>query len=203
MEQPKRCALLIALMLAGACAPDDRAAGAGEQGAASDPQQAFWSGLAQLCGRAYQGEIVASAPAGADDDFAGQEMVMHVRECEEDVIRIPFHVGDDRSRTWVISRTADGLRLKHDHRHEDGSPDEITMYGGDTSDQGTATTQEFPADAETAAMLPAAATNVWTVGVQPGRTFTYELRREGTGRLFRVAFDLTEPVPAPSAPWGS
>ena len=46
---------------------------------------------------------------------------MHVRECSEDAIRIPFHVGEDRSRTWVVTRTANGLRLKHDHRHEDGS----------------------------------------------------------------------------------
>jgi hypothetical protein len=24
----------------------------------------------------------------------------------------------------------EGLQLKHDHRHEDGTPDEVTMYGG-------------------------------------------------------------------------
>ena len=35
-------------------------------------------------------------------------------------------------------------------------------------------------------------TNVWAVEVNPGETFVYELSREN--RLFRVAFDLTEPV---------
>ena len=41
-------------------------------------------------------------------------------------------VGEDRSRTWIVSVLSDGrLRLKHDHRHEDGEPDAITMYGGD------------------------------------------------------------------------
>ena len=33
----------------------------------------------------------------------------------------------NRSRTWVISRNAAGLRLKHDHRHEDGSEDKLTQ----------------------------------------------------------------------------
>lgn len=226
MTQPNRSTLRFALLaplllLAGACAPaddapegdDDTRTGdaVADTGAAAradgqpplpEAQEAFWSNLTDLCDEAYEGEIAASEPEGTDDDFAGQEMVMHVRECEDDVIRIPFHVGDDRSRTWVITRTADGLRLKHDHRHEDGSPDEVTMYGGDTADEGSSTEQQFPADAETAEMLPAAATNVWTVGVEPGQTFTYALRREGTDRLFRVAFDLTESVEAPPTPWG-
>ena len=69
--------------------------------------------LAALCGKAFEGRIV-SPPAAADAAFAAQRLVMHVRECSSDVIRIPFHVGDDASRTWVVSRTASGLRLKHD-----------------------------------------------------------------------------------------
>jgi hypothetical protein len=128
---------------------------------------------------------------------------MHVRECSPDEIRIPFHVGDDRSRTWVLTRTPEGLRLKHDHRHADGSEDAVTQYGGDTRDGGTAEWQEFAADAHTALLIPAASTNVWTVEVVPGDLFAYALRREGTDRRFRVEFDLTRPVPAPPAPWGA
>jgi hypothetical protein len=66
---------------------------------------------------------------------------MHVRRCEEDEIQIPLHVGENRSRTWIITRTDTGLRLKHDHRHPDGSEEEQTQYGGDTEDSGTATEQ--------------------------------------------------------------
>ena len=44
------------------------------------------------------------------------------------------------------------------------------------------------------ALIPAAATNVWTVEVVPDRTFVYALRREGTDRRFRIEFDLTRPV---------
>jgi hypothetical protein len=199
----------VALLL-GACGQaDDRGAAerapdaAGDAGAGTGlaPAQAqFWTALGGLCGEAYEGRL-AEAPAG-DTTFAGKRLVMHVRECDGDIIRIPFHVGDDRSRTWVLTRTGDGIRLKHDHRHQDGSEDEVTMYGGDTATAGTATSQEFPADRHTADLIPAAATNFWTVEVVPGEMFAYALRREGTDRRFRIEFDLTRTVPPPPAPWG-
>jgi hypothetical protein len=138
-----------------------------------------------------------------DPAFDEGVLVMHVRECAEDEIRVPFHVGENRSRTWVFTRTDGGLRLKHDHRHEDGTEDELTWYGGDTRDAGTAERQAFAADAHTAALLPEAATNVWTVEIVPGERYVYQLVREGTERRFRAEFDLTRPVPAPPAPWGS
>src|SRR5688500_7271980 len=103
----------------------------------SAEQDAFWASLGALCGKAFAGKLI-EAPAG-DTTFAGARLVMHVRECSDGVIRIPFHVGENRSRTWVISRSTGGLRLKHDHRHEDGSEDKQTQYGGDTAAAGTAT----------------------------------------------------------------
>ena len=117
-------------------------------------------------------------------------------------------VGDDRSRTWVITSTAAGLRLKHDHRHRDGSSDALTMYGGDSRGQGTAVRQEFPADAASIALFTAQGrgvsnTNVWAVEVGDA-VFAYELRRPPgpAERFFRVEFDLSRPVAAPPAPWG-
>ena len=164
-------------------------------------QHAFWASLQTLCGQAFAGTLVEMSPP--DTSFVGKEFVMHVRQCEDSVVRIPFFVGEDRSRTWVISRTAAGLRLKHDHRHEDGTEDEITQYGGDTFEPGSTTRQEFAADAHTASLIPAAATNVWTLEIQPDRSLAYALRREGTDRRFRVEFDLTRPIPAPPPPWGN
>lgn len=162
------------------------------------PVDAFWTALRGLCGKAFAGKLVESVPP--DASFAGKALVMHVRECSDTTIRIPFHVGDNRSRTWVLTRTGNGLRLKHDHRHEDGSEDAVTQYGGDTADEGSATKQEFPADAFTGKLLPISATNIWTVEVEPGRMYAYALRREG--RRFRVEFDLTTPITPPPAPWG-
>lgn len=170
--------------------------------ASLDPSDDFLRALRSHCGRAYAGQLVN--PQAADSAMLGQPLVMHVHECG-DTVRVPFHVGPNRSRTWVFSRTADGARLKHDHRHEDGSEDRVTQYGGDAIPgvrRHAAMHLEFTADSFTAAMLPASKSNVWTVELTPSR-FSYQLRREGTDRHFRVDFDLTRPVAPPPAPWGA
>ncbi|MGB0542663.1 MAG: hypothetical protein ACPGPI_03025 [Longimicrobiales bacterium] len=168
--------------------------------AESDPQLVFWSHLESLCGQAFEGRVTESVPP--DPSFEEARLVMHVRSCDLAEIRIPFHVGEDRSRSWVVTPTSVGLRLKHDHRHEDGTEDEITQYGGDSRGQGDAHIQDFFADSFTAQLVPEAAINVWTLEVRPGDVFVYALRREGTDRRFRAEFDLTEPVDAPPPPWG-
>ena len=177
--------------------------------AASSPQNEFFAALTAHCGKAYAGKLASDQDA--DADMRGKAMVMHVRSCTPDRIEIPFHIeglgpdgGWDRSRTWVITRTATGLRLKHDHRHADGSKDELTMYGGDTPDAGTAARQTFPVDAESIALFTRTGrsvsnTNVWSVETTPDG-YTYGLSREG--RDFRVTFDYRQPVTPPPAPWG-
>ena len=172
----------------------------------SAPADAFVAAIARHCGRAYAGRITANEPATPNDPFDGKTLVMHVRDCAPGELRIPFHVGDDHSRTWVVTRTGDGLRLKHDHRHEDGSADVLTMYGGDTVAPGSATRQEFPVDADSRALfererLEASIGNTWAIEIDPDAKFVYELARPG--RLFRVEFDLTRPVPIPPAAWGA
>lgn len=160
--------------------------------------QKFWETLSAHCGKAYEGKLVTPE---SDPRFAGK-LIMHVRTCEEGTLRIPFFVGDDRSRTWVLTMDEDGLiQLKHDHRHEDGSEDEVTQYGGKASNTGSASTQFFPADQFTANMLPAAVGNVWWITVDE-KSFTYNLRRLGSNTHFSVRFDLTNPVETPAAPWG-
>jgi hypothetical protein len=170
------------------------------------PAAAFMAAVADLCGLAFSRRIVANEAAGPDDPFEGKALVMHVRECGPSQVRIPLHVGEDRSRTWVLTRTGSGLQLKHDHRHADGSEDVLTMYGGDTVSPGSAVRQEFPADAESRALfaqqgLEVSIGNTWAMEIRPGANFVYELSRPG--RLLRVEFDLSRPVPAPPAPWGA
>lgn len=201
-------AMLLAPVLAlAACAAPGSGGPAVSASARADPQGAFMATLASHCGKAYAGRLVSSD--AADADMAGADMVVHFRECSPDRMAIPFHVRSadgtwDRSRTWLITRTASGLRLKHDHRHADGSPDAVTLYGGDTAAPGSAGAQDFPVDQDSIAMfraggMTASLTNVWRVEVTPD-AYIYQLSREG--RLFRVAFDLTQPVTPPPAPWG-
>jgi hypothetical protein len=166
------------------------------QRADPSPHDDFFAHLEALCGQAFEGEATLVSGGGFED-----RMVMHVRRCSEREIQIPLHVGEDRSRTWIVTRTEQGLRLKHDHRHEDGSEDLVTQYGGDTRDAGTATSQSFPADAFTAGLLPEAATNVWTMSIAPGERFVYHLSRDGEPRA-TFTFDLSRAVEPPPAPWG-
>jgi hypothetical protein len=189
---------LVAGTLAACSAGDETPATGGVS--ETDPQLLFWDGLLKLCGQAFEGRVVESVPP--DPSFEGRALIMHVRSCDPGEIRIPFHVGEDRSRTWIVTTTSVGLRLKHDHRHEDGSGDEVTLYGGDTRGRGSPEVQDFPADAFTAGLVPAAASNTWTLELHPGRSFVYALSRGGTERRFRVEFDLSRPVDPPPAPWG-
>jgi hypothetical protein len=129
---------------------------------------------------------------------------MHVRRCTDRQLQVPFHVGDDASRTWIISKTGSGLSLKHDHRHNDGSNDKSTMYGGYTIDAGCNSVQSFPTDQYTKQLfveqgIPQSVGNTWQMYIYPEK-FTYRLIRQG--REFRVDFDLTKPVNTPVTPWG-
>ena len=160
--------------------------------------QKFWNSLKALCKKSYEGTLVFPEN---DEQFSGKKLVMHARSCNDNIIKIPFFVGENKSRTWVFKLENDRITLKHDHRHEDGSDDEITMYGGTTTNSGQASLQIFPADEKTQTMIPAASSNVWWVTLDD-KQFTYNLRRLGTPRVFRVSFDLTKTIENPEAPWG-
>ena len=166
-------------------------------------QDVFFEDIKSHCGKAYAGKLVSTDEA--DADFAGKQMVMHVRECSDTELRIPFHVDDDHSRTWVITKTNSGLRLKHDHRHEDGSEDAVTQYGGDTIHKGAKSRQVFPVDQFSIDMflkegMDVSVVNIWAVE-RNNATFASQLRRPN--RRFRVEFDVTNPVETPPAPWGT
>lgn len=171
------------------------------------PTDLFWAELQKLCGKAFEGSIVEDTTPSPD--FTDKRLVMHVRSCQANRIRIPFFVGDDRSRTWVLTKRGDRIQLKHDHRKTDGKPDAVTMYGGWSTNEGEAIRQFFPADQHTTTVVakpagdaPTAAANIWWFEHIPGQHFSYNLRRLGRGRLFSVKFDVTKEVEPPPAPWG-
>ena len=171
-------------------------AGCASTPAPAQPQDVFMARLNALCGQRFVGRVVTDDPA--DADFRDNRLLMHVRDCSADEVGIPFAVGEDRSRRWIVTRTPAGLRLKHDHRDEQGVVHGYHMYGGDTAAAGTASRQEFPVDRESIEQFVAggatvSTTNVWAVEVHPERMFAYELRRP-EGRFMRVEFDLTRPV---------
>ena len=162
----------------------------------------FFARISQLCGKAYEGTVTVDNMN--DEGFANKKLVMHVRKCSDQQLQIPFHVGDDASRTWIISKTGSGLSLKHDHRQQDGSYHRSTMYGGHTLDSGWAEVQAFPTDQYSKELfitqgIPQSIGNIWQIYIYP-KKFTYRLVRQG--REFRVDFDLTKAITLPIAPWG-
>ncbi len=169
-------------------------------GVQAGPLDEYWANLESLCGQAFEGTLITH-PEG-ETGFVDQRLVMHVRDCGEERIRIPFVVGENYSRTWVLTRKNDRLELKHDHRYPDGSSEEQTMYGGTSTNQGRSFEQYFPAGEQTRGVIEEAFSNVWVMRVHTGETFTYGLWRLGTPRVFQIDFDLTQPVDAPDAPWG-
>ncbi|MEO1552326.1 MAG: hypothetical protein AAFR82_00220 [Pseudomonadota bacterium] len=168
------------------------------------PSAEYFERLAQLCdGQAYAGRLVSNDEA--DADFQGVEMTMGPASCTGLMVRIPFRVGEDRSRTWEITRTPDGIRLKHDHRHRDGTEDVLTQYGGESDGEHTVRQHDFPADQETKDLfiregIEVSTQNTWSVEIEPGEVFAYQMSRPN--RLFRVEFDLSEPTALPPPPWG-
>jgi|TARA_R110002073_G_scaffold20483_4_gene73261 hypothetical protein len=159
--------------------------------------------LSQYCGQAFEGHVTSDDPR--DADWAAETLTVHFRDCSNVQLRIPLHVGDDRSRTWIISRETDGLRLQHDHRHEDGSEDAVSMYGGSTETPPADGRAQFPADEFSKNLferegLAVSVTNVWTIALTD-TSLTYALDRPE--RHFEVSFDLTHPVDAPPAAWGA
>jgi hypothetical protein len=159
----------------------------------------FFIQLKKHCGKSYDGTITAGGREG--DGFTGKRLVMQVLLCENNQIKIPFYVGDDSSRTWIFTLNNHYLTLEHDHRERDGTPDKITLYGGSAPNTGTPELQFFPANPYTCNLLKPACTNVWWVTLTK-ETFTYNLRRIGSDRVFTVSFDLTKPVDFTGKPWG-
>ncbi len=155
------------------------------------PQDRFWANLQGMCQMAAEGELL-QAPDDQVDPNA--RLVVHFWECGDDEIRAPFHVGENRSRTWVFIRHEGALELRHDHRHPDGTEEGNSWYGALTLTEGTETTQEFVS-------RRGEMTVGWRVEIVPGERYTYGTIRNGEWR-HHLVFDLTRPVELPPLPWG-
>jgi len=167
------------------------------------PENNFTESVRNLCGQAFNGKIVS--PDAADDAWRKEDIKMHVRDCSGGEIKIALHVGDNKSRTWILRKEDGIIALRHDHRHEDGSPDALTFYGGLLGNI-TESRAEFPADQSTKDLfdrenIPVSKANTWAMETRPkDGIFAYEMRRPN--RDFRIEFDTTSPIAPPPTPWG-
>ena len=163
--------------------------------AAEPPLSKFQSQLQQLCGQTYKGQVTSSDPQ--DEDWRKEVLTLGPIHCpDQKTTVLPLAVGSDKSRVWTLRLAPDGdtLDFRHAHTLKDGSPDPVTGYGGvATSETSTATRAVFPVDEISKTVfaengLQASMTNVWSIDMDPGKSVTYKLTREG--RLFVAEFDL-------------
>lgn len=176
--------------------------GRDEQVAEVNVYDAFMDHLRQHCGKAFAGSLTYEPPGDTmldDDDL----LIVHFRECEEDVLRVPFHIQKidstwDRSRTWNFFRREAGLELRHDHRKPDGTEDEVTWYGGPSHGEPGANQMEFISRERTA---ETGVYRGWRIIIEPNVRYTYGTIQEGEW-TWRIDFDLSSPVEPPPAPWG-
>lgn len=163
-----------------------------ESPALTEAEQAFMNNLASLCGKSFAGKETYSKDGR--DSWAQRSMVIYFTTCERDEVHIPFHIDDDKSRTWMFINDHGKLRFRHDHRHEDGTPEDLTLYGGYADGNGTAFKQSFPADEYTNTLLNDELDRQWNVILSEDlSTMTYELGYLGE-IVFRAEFDLTTPL---------
>ena len=163
---------------------------------ANDPQSSFFADLRDLCGGTYNGRVISDQ--AVDADWINASLTLGPVTCADDRIRMPLAVGEDTSRTWVITQTKDGLMFRHEHVEPDGTPSPVTQYGGLASGSGTPQSQAFPADEQTKANfsengIARSNTNIWTLTLE-NEQLQYALARPATdtdpARDFRAVFDL-------------
>jgi hypothetical protein len=156
----------------------------------SEEEAAFLKQFNNLYGKSFSGKQVFMAEGR--ESWAHLDFTMHVSKYSEGVVHVPFHLNGDTSRTWMFLAEEEGLRFRHDHRHPDGTPEEVTLYGGYADGLGTAYRQSFPADEYTCRMLPNSCHAVWVAAFSEDlTTFSYMLYNHGE-LLFQADFDLTE-----------
>lgn len=169
-------------------------------GELSDEQLAFWDNIREYCGNAYEGELADATPYYQNID--ADQIMIHVRNCADELTHISLHIGDNHSRNLLLTKSDGNLLLKHDHRNEDGTEEEITQYGGYAEQPGLETRQIFWADDHTADILPDRADNFWFLDIMDEQTLAYGVHWPKHGHSIRLEFDISQPVEAPPAPWG-
>ncbi len=159
-------------------------------GCMAQGDSAFFRELQSKKGKTFYGKAIYMPDTIMPNDFWGKKLKFTVTE-KDGELRMPFVVGEKKTRTWILRKIGGSLELKHDHRHDDGKPDSISNYGGPSDPEiGTELLQYFPADTFTAKLIPAAAGNRWILQFSPDKKrFYYILERDNVLR-FKAEFKL-------------
>ncbi len=154
------------------------------------PDGAFWKTLQPACGKLLPGDMLSRR--SADRDWRRAGVSLDVVECSREGVRMVLAVGDDRSRSWILTPQDGGILFRIDRA--EGTGPGVTGYGGLSTEGADAMRQIFPTDDVTKEIfternLVLALDNVWSLTLDPeSGHLTYEVERTSGGRKMR--FDL-------------
>jgi hypothetical protein len=168
---------------------------------AQSNQDKFFDSVKALCGQAFSGGIVEDT--SNSDAYRGRKFMLHIRDCSATQIKMPLHIDDNSSRILILTKGEDNILLQHDHRHHDGTSDDLTLYGGFTTDAGSANAQAFPESAESIEITKAHAPtrtwpSVWSIIVSFDN-IVYQVVRPG--RTIKTKFNFKNTVANPPKAW--
>lgn len=188
---PSILTVAVSLLLVPGCAPAGEAPPAGADPLAA--QRAFFDEIRSLCGQTFGGRTILAEET--DTTFEPARLYFTVEECGDNELRMPFVVGEDDSRTWILRMEDDGLSFLHEHLRPDGTEYENSGFGGHASDEGSADFQHFP-DFHATDETPAAERRVWRLRLdREHEIFHYYLDRGGRP-AYRLVFHLGPPSPS-------
>lgn len=162
-------------------------------------QESFFDAIKSHCGKAFSGSVEDSSNSTA---YNGKKFVLHIRDCSNTQIKMPLHIDDNSSRILILTKSGESIKLEHDHRHPDGSPDALTLYGGYSVDS-TAKVANFPESSESIAITKAHAPNrtypsLWSI-ILSAEDITYQVVRPG--RTIKSNFKFTDTLSDPPTAW--
>lgn len=169
------------------------------------PHERFFQHIKSLCGQTFLGNRTLAREDRRELLSGDETLLLHFFQCNNDVIRTAFHIGQpdgttwDRSRVWSLGLEGDFLSILHEHRNENGQFKTISGYGGDTVAAGTDEQQLFIFTERTGEQGEILG---WRVEVIPQQRFSYGTMKDGEW-TWRVDFDLNHMVSNPPLPWGA
>lgn len=168
-------------------------------------QAKFFDSVKALCGKAFSGGIIEDTANSAA--YGGKKFILHIRDCSDSQIKMPLHIDDNSSRILILTKSdaksGGSIKLQHDHRHSDGSSDDLTLYGGSTSSAGTPNNQAFPESAESIEITKTYGKgrtypSVWSI-ILGTEDIVYQVVRPG--RTIKIQVKFSDTVANPATAW--
>ena len=139
-------------------------------------QGEFFANLFENCGETFSGQAAGVQEPG--EDLSGETLIATFQTCTEEEVQIALAANGNALRTWIVSRSDDGLQL---NLRSDNAGDPTmapTGFGGAVTDIGSAMSQSFAANDSTEEAMNTMDAGIWTLELENNQ-FSYALEQDG------------------------